>query len=428
MKITKSKLEKAQIELLVNLTFEEFKPYIKNGSEKISKNIKTKGFRPGKMPYNILKQKIGEMTILEESAKIAINKTITQIIKDNVREQAIGEPKVDIVKLAPNNPLEFKITISLLPKIKLGDYKNFAIKIKKIKAQDKEIEQTINNLRESRIKEVLTNNNAEEGNKIIIDIKMFLDNVPVDGGQSKDTTIIIGKNHLVPGFDKKLIGTKKNDIREFKLPYPSEHYQKNLAGKMVEFKVTIKEVYIRELPKLDDAFAQMLKIKTIQELKNIIKKNIGLEKMQKEAQKTEMKILNKIIEKSKFDSIPEALIKREAQTMLSELEHTIKNQGGKFDDYLLSIKKTKDSLMLDIMPNALKRVKSALVVREIAIQEKITTSDEEVNKKQEALIKQYNEYEKVKQRVKEPAYKEYLRNTINNDKVTKKLMKWNVVN
>lgn len=428
MKITKSKLEKAQIELLVNLTFEEFKPYIKNGSEKISKNIKTKGFRPGKMPYNILKQKIGEMTILEESAKIAINKTITQIIKDNVREQAIGEPKVDIVKLAPNNPLEFKITISLLPKIKLGDYKNFAIKIKKIKAQDKEIEQTINNLRESRIKEVLTNNNAEEGNKIIIDIKMFLDNVPVDGGQSKDTTIIIGKNHLVPGFDKKLIGTKKNDIREFKLPYPSEHYQKNLAGKMVEFKITIKEVYIRELPKLDDAFAQMLKIKTIQELKNIIKKNIGLEKMQKEAQKTEMKILNKIIEKSKFDSIPEALIKREAQTMLSELEHTIKNQGGKFDDYLLSIKKTKDSLMLDIMPNALKRVKSALVVREIAIQEKITTSDEEVNKKQEALIKQYNEYEKVKQRVKEPAYKEYLRNTINNDKVTKKLMKWNVVN
>jgi trigger factor len=427
MKVQSKKLPKSQIELMVELSYEEFKPYIKIGTEKISKEVKVEGFRPGKVPYEILKQKIGEMSILEESAREAINKTIRKAIDENIEKQAVGEPKVDITKLAPNNPLEYKVVVAILPEITLGDYKNLKIKKEKAEINEEEIKRSIDYLREMRVTEKIADREIKEDDKVIVNIKMFLDKVPVEGGQSKDTAVIIGKDYLVKGFDKKLIGAKKGDKREFKLPYPSDHYQKNLAGKMVEFEVEIKEIYSRELPELNEEFAKTLGLKSIKELEENLRKNLKQEKENEAKQKTEIKMLDEIIKKSKFEEIPDVLIEHEAQTMLAEIEHGVKNQGGKFEDYLTSLKKTKEELLLDMYPNAMKRVKSALLIREIGDKEKIKATDEEVEKKVEELLKQYKGYEKVEKRVKEPAYKEYLKNTIVNQKVVAKLTEWNVV-
>jgi trigger factor len=427
MKVQSKKLPKSQIELMVELSYEEFKPYIKIGTEKISKEVKVEGFRPGKVPYEILKQKIGEMSILEESAREAINKTIRKAIDDIIEKQAVGEPKVDITKLAPNNPLEYKVVVAILPEITLGDYKNLKIKKEKAEINEEEIKRSIDYLREMRVTEKIADREIKEDDKVIVNIKMFLDKVPVEGGQSKDTAVIIGKDYLVKGFDKKLIGAKKGDKREFKLPYPSDHYQKNLAGKMVEFEVEIKEIYSRELPELNEEFAKTLGLKSIKELEENLRKNLKQEKENEAKQKTEIKMLDEIIKKSKFEEIPDVLIEHEAQTMLAEIEHGVKNQGGKFEDYLTSLKKTKEELLLDMYPNAMKRVKSALLIREIGDKEKIKATDEEVEKKVEELLKQYKGYEKVEKRVKEPAYKEYLKNTIVNQKVVAKLTEWNVV-
>jgi trigger factor len=427
MKVQSKKIEKSQIELTVELSYEEFKPYIKIGAEKISKEIKVEGFRPGKAPYEILKQKIGEMSILEESAREAINKTIRKAIDENIKKQAVGEPKVDITKLAPNNPLEYKVVVAILPEITLGDYKNLKIKKEKAEIDEEEIKRSIDYLREMRVTEKIADREIKEDDKVIVNIKMFLDKVPVEGGQSKDTTVIIGKDYLVKGFDKKLIGAKKGDKKEFKLPYPSDHYQKNLAGKMVEFEVEIKEIYSRELPELNEEFAKTLGLKNIKELEENLRKNLKQEKENEAKQKTEIKMLDEIIKKSKFEEIPDVLIEHEAQTMLAEIEHGVKNQGGKFEDYLTSLKKTKEELLLDMYPNAIKRVKSALLIREIGDKEKIKATDEEVEKKVEELLKQYKGYEKVEKRVKEPAYKEYLKNTIVNQKVVAKLTEWNII-
>jgi trigger factor len=427
MKVQSKKIEKSQIELTVELSYEEFKPYIKIGAEKISKEIKVEGFRPGKAPYEILKQKIGEMSILEESAREAINKTIRKAIDENIKKQAVGEPKVDITKLAPNNPLEYKVVVAILPEITLGDYKNLKIKKEKAEIDEEEIKRSIDYLREMRVTEKIADREIKEDDKVIVNIKMFLDKVPVEGGQSKDTAVIIGKDYLVKGFDKKLIGAKKGEKREFKLPYPSDHYQKNLAGKMVEFEVEVKEVYSRDLPELNEEFAKTLGLKSIKELEENLRKNLKQEKENEAKQKTEIKMLDEIIKKSKFEEIPDVLIEHEAQTMLAEIEHGVKNQGGKFEDYLTSLKKTKEELLLDMYPNAIKRVKSALLIREIGDKEKIKATDEEVEKKVEELLKQYKGYEKVEKRVKEPAYKEYLKNTIVNQKVVAKLTEWNII-
>jgi trigger factor len=426
MQVTKKNLAKSQIELNIELTIEEFKPYIEKGVKKLSEEMKIEGFRPGKAPFEVLKQKIGEITILEESARIAINKTVETAIKENSDEQIVGQPQVDIIKLAPNNPLIYKITFSVLPEVKLGNYKDFKIKKEKTETTDEEVIKVINNLRDSRAKEIMIDRETREGDKVIADIDVFLDNVPIEGGQGKGTAIIIGKDYLIPGFDKKIIGAKKGESREFSLPYPEDHYQANLAGKMVLFRTKIKEIYERQLPEINDELAKNFGLKNIEEMKKNIKESLEQEKNQKTEQEAEIKIFDKILEKSKFEDIPEILIDHEAKTMMAELEQTITSQGGNFSDYLASIKKTSNQLTLDLLPNAIKRVKTALIVRQIALEEKIKVGEKEIDEKIDELLKQYKGYAKVEERVKEPAYRGYLENSLTNKKVLEKLKEWNL--
>ncbi len=427
MKIEKKDLAKSQVEITVELSWAEFKPYLEQGARKASAEIKVEGFRPGKVPYEILKQKIGEMTILEEAARFAINKTIETAIEKNTERQPVGSPRVDIVKLAPDNPLVYKVVLAILPEIKLGDYKNFKIKAVPAEVKDEEVDKMIEQLREMRAQEKITDREIGAGDKAIVKIEMFLDKVPIEGGQSQDTAVIIGQEYLVPGFGQKLIGAKKGDMREFSLPYPADYHQQNLAGKMVEFKVKIKEAYSRKLPELNEEFFQGLGLKNLDELKKNLRTNLELEKKQAAEQETELKILDKIVSGSRFGDIPEMLVDHEAKIMLGEIEHGITRQGGKFEDYLSSLGKNRDQFTLDLLPEAVKRVKSALLIREIALAEKIKVSEDEINKKVEELIKQYKDYDKVKERVKEPSYKMYLQNTMTNRKVIEKLKEWNVV-
>ncbi len=428
-RVTKQTLPKSQIELTIELSAEEFKPYVLRGAERVSKEVKIEGFRPGKAPYEILKAKIGEMTILEEAARIAINKTVDKAISENVEGEPVGQPQVNITKLAPDNPLGYKVVLAILPEIKLGDYKNIKVETHSnasLQASDEEVLKTIEHLRESRVKEKIVEREVKDGDKVIADIEMFLDNVPIEGGQGKGAAVIVGQDYIVPGFDKNLIGLRKGDSRDFKLPYPEGHHMKNIAGKMVEFKVVIKEIYERELPALDDEFAASFGLKKFDELKENIKKGLEHEKKHKAEEKAEIEMLDKILAKTKFGDIPEMLINHEAQTMLVELEHSVASQGGKFEDYLTSIKKTREQLLLDLLPDAVKRVKSAMLIREIAKVEKIEVSEKEIKEAQENLLKQYKGYEKVETRIKEDGYRNYLRNALNNRKVIGKLKEWNV--
>ena len=426
MKVDKKNLEKSQIEISVELSLEEFKPYIEKGVQKISQEVKIEGFRPGKAPFEILKKKIGEMTILEEAAKIAVNKTLEKVFTEHIKEEIVGQPQVDISKLAPENPFGYRVVASVLPKIELGEYRGLDLKRKEVAISEEELKKAFDQLREMRVKEAIADKKLEEGDKAIVDIKMYLDKVPLEGGQSQDTAVIIGKDYLVPGFDKKLIGAKKGDERNFELPYPKDYYQKNLAGKMVEFSVKIKEVYSRELPELNDEFAKTLGAKNISELKESFSKNMKEEKAHEAEHKLESEIIEKIAKDTKFGELPEVLVNSEAQNMIAELEQTVVNQGGKFQDYLDSLKKTRDQLLLDLAPNALNRVKGALIIREIAVKEKIQVTEKEIDEKLDELLEQYKGYKGVEEKLKQPAYRQFLHNSITNRKVIKKLAELNI--
>lgn len=427
MKISRQDLDKSKIELNVEFSVEEFNPFIQKGAENLSKEIKIEGFRPGKVPFEILKQKIGEMSILEEAAHICINNKIFSIISENIKDKQIfGQPEINITKLAPGNPLEFKITVSILPEVTIGEYKNFGFSEEKVEATEEDMNKILNDLKEMRATEKISDGGIKIGDKVVASVNLFIDKVPVEDGQNPEVTIMIGKNYFVEGFDKNLVDLKKGDKKEFNIVYPENHWQKNLAGKSVDFKVEIKEIYDRVLPELNDNLAKDFRFNNLEELKNNLKQTIEIQKKKEVDQKMEIKIFDKILEKSKFGEIAEDLIKNESQLMLREMEQGVVSQGGKLEDYLKSIGKTEDQLMLDFMPNAIKRVKSALVLKEIAKIEKIEVNPEEIEKELETLKNHYKDNTEIIKNISSPAYRSYLENFILNQKIINNLKKWNL--
>lgn len=426
MQVTKKDLGKSKFELSVELSPEEIKPFMERAVEAISGNMKIEGFRPGKAPYEIVKQKVGEVAILEEATRFAINKHLDKILSDNLERQAIGQPMISITKLAPNNPVEFKVEISTMPEVTLGQYKDLGLKQVEVKLEAGEVEKVMNELAEMRAVEKVSELPVAEKNKVTLDIQMYLDKVPVEGGQGKGVAVLLGKNYIVPGFDEKIIGMKKGEVREFDLHYPENNHQKNLAGKMVEFKVTLIDVYERELPALDDKFAETFGLKNYEELVNNITENLKHEKQDKESQKLEIQILNSITESSKFGDMPEEVLKHEVEQMFHELEHNIEHQGGNINDYLQSIKKTKDEVMLDMLPEGMKRVKAILVVREIGILEGLKVEAQEVNDYLSKVLEQHKGEKDIEERVKTVEYQNYLFNFLTNQKIIKQLKDWNI--
>lgn len=426
MKVEKKELKGSQVELLVELTEEEFAPYVKKGAEKISHEIKIDGFRSGKIPFDVLKRKIGEMAIWEEAAHIAVDKTLDEVIREYVKKQIIDKPQVDVTKLAPGNSMEYKAILSVLPDVELGAYKNLNIEEEKVVVESFEVDNFINQLLESRAVEVLTEEAAQKNDKVIVDIEMFLKKVPVEGGQSRGVAVVLGKDYIVPGFDKQLEGVKKGDKKEFSLPYPSDHYMKNLAGQKVDFVVVIKDVFSRELPVADDLFAQNFGLKKIEELRGEIEGTIKRHKQNEAHIKTERNIFDQISGKTKFGDIPEALINREAREMIAEIEGEVTKNGGKFADYLTSISKTENELTLEILPEAIKRVKVSLLIREISKAEKIEVSKEEILKNLEEAKKHYKGNKEALARVNSLEYVNYIASNLTVKKVVSSLLDWNI--
>jgi trigger factor len=252
-----------------------------------------------------------------------------------------------------------------------------------------------------------------------------LDKVPVEGGQAQDVTVVLGKEYMVPGFDAQMKGIKQGEKREFKLLYPETHHQANLAGKMVEFAVTATSVYSRELPALNDELAKEMHFKNIDDLKSAIEKNILADRERQADIKAELKMLETIADKAKFEDIPEDLLEREADNMMAELERNVVSQGGNFDDYLGHLKKNKAELRLELLPNAVKRIKTAFIIREVGIIEKVEVSKKAIEEKLEALKKMYSQNPEAMEQLGSHEYFHHLENMMFNDQVVAQLKSWN---
>ncbi len=422
MKVNVQKLPKSSVKIKIEIEPKEIETKLELAAKNISKDMKMPGFRPGHIPMNIVKQEVGEMRVWQEACAIVLPQMYAKAIIDNKLE-AIGQPKVNVEKIAPNNPLIFTAEVALLPEFKLPEYKNIKIKEKKVEVKDTDVEVSLKQLQTSRSLTKKVERPAQKEDMVVVDFKTFLDSIPVDKGESKEHPIIIGENRFIPGFEDQLIGLKASDKKEFTLTFPKEYHQKNLAGKLVEFKVDVKSVNERHLPELNDEFAKKLgKFQSIAELKSEIKKNMELEAKEKSRGNAEMELMDKIADKASIE-LPEVLVESELNKMLEELKGMVMSSGGQFDQYLQSLKKTEEELKKDLRERAEKRVKIGLILREITKQEKIIVDEKELEHEIEHTASHYQHDPKMVEKIKSADYKEYAKGLMQNKKVFEMLRK-----
>lgn len=425
MQITKNQLPKGQLELTIELPAEELEKYYKVAVKKFGAEIRIDGFRPGKIPEDMIIKKVGEDQILAEASEMAIQGSIGKAI-DQEKITIISTPKIDVVKQALGNPFVYKATVSLLPTVELGDYKSVKVKKKKAEVDGKELEKAIGDLRKMRSKEALVDREVQKGDKVEVDIEVFQNKVPIEGGQGKNQPIIIGEGNFIPGFEDKLVGMKKGEEKEFELRFPKEYFQKNLAGKPAEFKIKVNSVFKVEMPEANDEFAKSFgAFKNMKDLEDQIKKNLQQEVDNKERQRVELEILESIANKSKFGEFPEDLVASEIDKMVHELKHDFENQGLKYEDYLQSIKKSEEELRKSFEPRAEKRVKTALLIRKIAEVEKIEATEDEIHKEIEKSKQTYQQQknEEMLKQLETPDYYSFVKNIMVNQKVIDMLFK-----
>ncbi len=417
MEIKIQKLPKSTIELIIELNSEEFNSFLKKAESELASKISIPGFRPGKAPINLFKKEISEAKIYEKAAQMAIEETYWQVIKEKNLEP-INLPKIEILKLAKDNPFIYKATFFNFPQVKICDFKKIKVKRKKIEIKEEKVERLLNELRISRRKEILVERPAQKGDRLEIDFEMFFNKVPLENGQGKNVSFLLGESYYIPGLEEKLIGMKKGEIKEFSLEYPENFYDKKLAGRKIDFRVKINSIYQVELPNLDDNFAQSVgNFKNLEELKEQLRKNLEEEEKNKEEERLELEMLDQIIKNSDFEEIPEIIINEEKEKIIEELEKSLEMSNLKFEDYLLHIKKTKDELKEEFTPQAEKRVKTALIIGKIAQEYKFFVSDEELGQEINRLLKYYQYDLEAQRNIRTDEYQNYLRNFLLNRKI-----------
>lgn len=419
MKSEIKKLPQSMVEITVEVSVPELEPFMKKSAIKISENAKIQGFRPGKAPYETIKAKFGEMAILQEAIDDIIMDTYYRLIKEN-ELVTIGQPKIDLEKIAPENPFVYKATVAVLPQVKVGALEKVSLKRETIKVSDEKVNQTLEEIRSLRAEEKKVERPAQNGDLVKFDFNVYRDGVPIENGASKNYPLIIGENRFIPGFEEQLVGLKTGDEKEFQLTFPKEYHEKSLAGKPAEFKVKVNEIAEIIKPELTDEFAQMIsaqKFKTVAELKENIIKNLTDEETEKQERELEAKMLEELVKISEFDELPDILLKEELHRMMHELEDSIAKQGMQMADYLNAIKKTPEELETELKPQAELRVKTSILARELYQQQKMEVTPDEAEKEIEEMLKQYGNNPDAKKQLETETYKEYLKNVIGNRKI-----------
>lgn len=422
MKYEAKKLEKAQVELKITVEPADYAKNLQTAAVRLSERAAIKGFRPGKAPYDIVKEQLGELKILEEALESIVQSSFYEAIQKEKLE-TIGMPQITIEKLAPGNDLIFKAVVSLLPKVKLPNLADIKIEGKTVEVKKEQIDEVLENLQKMQRRENAKDGLAAKDDKIVIDMEMFVDKVPMEGGRAKDHQVYLSEEHYIPGLTEQLVGLKKEDSKEFSLKFPTEHYQKQFAGKNVDFKIKVRDVFVLTYPDLNDDFAKTLGQENLAKMRELLEHNLLHEAEHKEEQRVEIAILEQLVEKSTFDTIPEILVNSEKKKMFFELKHNLDQHGVSIEQYLKDLKKTEDQIFADFTEQATKRAKSSLISRQVALENNIKVETADLDAEIKLIKKAYSGDQNVEENLKKPEILETIAATIQNKKVVEFLRK-----
>ena len=376
MKVTVENKKGLNKDLKVFIDKKTMNSYLDEKYEEIKTSVNLKGFRPGKVPREILKRQFGKAVFGEVLDKVLKDST-SKALKENKIKPA-GQPKLDLKTYGEDKDLEYVISVTELPKIDIKPLENIKFDDYIVKIDDKETDK--------RIKEIAKNqpnfkdaqdNKAKEGDLVIFDYSALVDDKPFKGGEGKNTQLTLGKDLFLKGFDKQLIGVKKGDEKVVEAILPENFPEKDLVNKKAKFNCKITAVKNPEEVKIDDNFAKNLGAKDLNDLKSLISRQINDEYKNSLDRLSKNQIL-KELEKFKVNEIPENLIGEEVKIL---------SQGMSEEDTKKSKKNFEEI--------AKKRIKVGLILNEFGEQNKIQVSEQELQAEVQKQIRMMPGQEKM---------------------------------
>ena len=387
------KIEKTENnnELKLEFTVEaaKFDEAIKKVYAKSVKYFNIPGFRKGKAPMNIIEKYYGPEIFYEDAFNEVVPDEFDREIKENNIE-AVSKPDIDVKQIGKGQDLIFTAVVQTKPEVKLGKYKGIEIKKVEYNVSDDDIEHELGHMAERNSRLVSVEDRpVENGDITVIDFEGFVDGVPFEGGKAENHELTIGSNTFIPGFEEQIIGMKIDEEKDINVTFPEEYFSDELKGKDAVFKIILHEIKKKEMPKIDDEFANdASEFDTLKELKDSIKEKLQDENNKRAKYETENLAVKTVCNDVEID-IPSGMIETEVDNMISEVEARLQYQGLTLDQYLQYIGKAKDEFRKDYEEQAKVSVKNRLVLDAIIKAENIEASEEEIENKLKEMAETY---------------------------------------
>ena len=398
MSVQVEKLEKNMAKLTVEVPAEEVEKALQAAYMKEKNKISIPGFRKGKVPRAMIEKMYGAAVFYEEAANILIQDNYAAAMEES-KEDIVSRPTIDIVQIESGKPFIFTAEVAVRPEVTLGKYKGVQVTKIDTTVTDEEVEAALEKEQQKNSRTVtVTDRPVANGDTAVIDFEGFVDGVAFEGGKGENHPLEIGSHSFIDTFEDQLVGKNAGDEVDVNVTFPEKYQAADLAGKPALFKVKINEIKTKELPDLNDEFAsEVSEFDTLAEYKEDLRKHLEVEKENEAKRTKEDEAIKKIIDKSTME-IPEAMIDTQCENMVNEFAQRIAQSGLSMEQYMQFSGMTIDGLKEQVRPEAETRIKSSLVLEQIAKDENIEVSEDEINAEIEKMAAQYGmEADKLKE-------------------------------
>ncbi len=378
MSVQVENLEKNMAKLTIEVPAEDLEKAIQAAYMKQKGKISLPGFRKGKVPRHMVEKMYGPGVFYEDAANTLIQEHYPAAA-DESGVDIVSRPSIEVEQIESGKPFVFTAEVAVRPEVTLGAYKGVEVTKAETDVSDDEIEKELEKERENNARMVtVTDRPVQTGDTAVIDYEGFVDGVAFDGGKAENHSLEIGSHSFIDTFEDQLVGKNTGDEAEISVTFPEEYHAAELAGKPAVFKVKIHEIKVKEIPELDDEFAQdVSEFDTLDEYREDVRKRLT-ERRKNEAKRTqEDEAIQKIIDTSVME-LPEAMIDTQCENMVNEFAQRIAQNGISIEQYMQFSGLTFDKLREQVRPEAETRIKSSLVLEEIAKAENFEITDEEI--------------------------------------------------